>query len=109
MSYEEAVAERVRSALSRRKNVAERKMFGGLTFMVGGHMCCGVVGDELMIRVGPDQYDEALSHKHAREMDFTGTPLRGFLFVEPKGFATEAALAEWLEKAVSFVKTLPAK
>lgn len=109
MSYEEIVAERVRRALSKRKNVAERRMFGGLTFMVGGHMCCGVIGDELMVRVGPERYDDALSDRHAREMDFTGTPLKGFVFVAPKGFSTESALYEWLDRAVGFVSTLPTK
>ncbi|HMB69546.1 MAG TPA: TfoX/Sxy family protein [bacterium] len=109
MSYDQGVVDRVRKALSKRRNVAERRMFGGLTFMVGGHMTCGVVGDELMVRVGPDAYAEALKDRHAREMDFTGTPLKGFVFVESKGFATEEALREWLDRAVEFVKTLPVK
>ena len=109
MSYDQGVVDRVRKVLAKRRNVAERRMFGGLTFMVGGHMACGVVGDELMVRVGPDAYPEALKNSHAREMDFTGTPLKGFVFVEPKGFATEENLREWLDQAVAFVKTLPVK
>lgn len=109
MSYDEGVAKRVRKVLARRRNVAERRMFGGLTFMVGGHMCCGIVGEELMVRVGPDAYEEALGDRHAREMDFTGTPLKGFLFIEPPGFATEEALRAWVDRAVDFVKTLPVK
>lgn len=109
MSYDETVAKRVREALAGRPNVAERRMFGGLTFMVGGHMCCGIVGDELMVRVGPDRYDEALADRHAREMDFTGTPLKGFVFVEAKGFATAEALHRWVDRAVEFVHTLPVK
>lgn len=109
MAYEESVAKRVRKVLADRRNVAERRMFGGLTFMVGGHMCCGVVGEELMVRVGPDAYAEALADRHAREMDFTGTPLKGFVFVEPAGFATEEALRGWVDRAVEFVGTLPVK
>jgi TfoX/Sxy family transcriptional regulator of competence genes len=109
MSYDEGVAQRVRKVLSKRRNVAERRMFGGLTFMVGGHMACGVIGEELMVRVGPDAYAEALKDRHAREMDFTGTPLKGFLFIEPKGFDTEDTLRGWVDRAVEFVKTLPVK
>jgi hypothetical protein len=109
MSYDEAVAKRVRTVLSRHRNVAERRMFGGLTFMVGGHMACGIIGDELMVRVGPDAYAEALADRHAREMDFTGTPLKGFVFVAPKGFATEDTLRGWVDRAVEFVETLPVK
>ena len=109
MSYDDAVAKRVRKVLAQRRNVAERRMFGGLTFMVGGHMACGIIGDELMVRVGPDAYPEALADRHAREMDFTGTPLKGFVFVAPKGFATDDALRAWVDRAVEFVKTLPVK
>ena len=68
-----------------------------------------VVGDELMVRVGPDAYADALRDRHAREMDFTGTPLKGFVFVAPKGFSTEDALRGWVDRAVEFVKTLPVK
>jgi hypothetical protein len=109
MSYEEAAAKRVRAVLAAVPNVAERRMFGGLAFMVGGHMACGVVGDELMVRVGPDAYESALADRHAREMDFTGTPLKGFVFVAPPGFATEEALRAWIDRAVEFVRTLPVK
>lgn len=109
MSYDETAAKRVRNVLARHRNVAERRMFGGLTFMVGGHMACGVIGDDLMVRVGPDAYAEALADTHAREMDFTGTPLKGFVFVAPKGFVTEDALRAWIDRAVEFVRTLPVK
>lgn len=84
-------------------------MFGGLTFMVKGNMCCGVVGDELMARVGPDGYPAALKRPHARPMDFTGKPLKGFVYVAPEGFADRAALESWIGLALGFVETLPAK
>jgi hypothetical protein len=84
-------------------------MFGGLAFLVGGHMCCGVVGDRLMVRVGPDAYEEALGRPHARKMDFTGRPMRGLVYVEPRGFASEDALAGWIARGLAFVETLPPK
>ena len=89
MAYDEKVAERVRVVLGKRRQVVERKMFGGLAFMVNGHMCCGVLKDELMLRVGPDRYETVLKRKHAREMDFTGRALRGMVYVHPDGFRTK--------------------
>jgi hypothetical protein len=84
-------------------------MFGGLTFMVRGHMCCGVVGDELMLRVGPDRYDEALERPHAREMDFTGRALKGMVYVGPKGVRDDASVVTWVADAATYVRTLPAR
>ena len=81
MLYDEGVAQRVREAMSDQKNVVEKKMFGGLSFMLQGNMCCGVVGAELMVRVGVDGYEAALSQPYARQMDFTGKPLKGFVYV----------------------------
>ncbi len=72
--------------LSDRSGVREKKMFGGLAFLLRGNMCCGVVGDELMVRVGAESYEEALAHPYAREMDFTGTPMKGFVYVACEGF-----------------------
>lgn len=89
--------------------MVEKKMFGGLSFMVKGHMCCGVVGDELMVRVGPDGYEAALERPHARPMDFTGKPLKGFVYVAPQGFSTQSTLERWIRLALEFVETLPAK
>lgn len=84
-------------------------MFGGLAFMVNGHMCCGIVGDALMLRVGPDAYDDSVSQPHARPMDFTGRPMRGMVYVDPAGFRTSAGLERWLARALRFVESLPAK
>ncbi len=109
MAYSERLAERIRVVLGGRGDVVEKKMFGGLSFLVNGNMCCGVIGDELMARVGPDGYEAALERPHARPMDFTGKPLKGFVYVGLKGFATQAALESWIGLALDFVETLPAK
>ncbi|NJN69349.1 MAG: TfoX/Sxy family protein [Nitrospira sp.] len=84
-------------------------MFGGRCFMLNGHMCCGIEKDRLMIRVMPDRYETLLSKPHARKMDFTGKPLKGFLFISEAGYRTAAGLAGWLDEAVRFVKTKPHK
>ncbi|MGH9917149.1 MAG: TfoX/Sxy family protein [Pyrinomonadaceae bacterium] len=109
MAYNEKLAERIRRQLSNRMDVVERKMFGGLAFMVRGHMCCGVVGDELMVRVGPAGYEATLKEKHAREMDFTGKPLRGMVYVAVPGLASAKQLGKWIERGLEFVLTLPEK
>jgi hypothetical protein len=109
MAYDEDVARRVRALLAGRRDLEERRMFGGLAFLLGGHMTAGVAGEELMLRVGPDAYDEVLRRPHVREMDFTGTPLRGLVFLEPAGFRSDADLRAWLSRAQSFVATLPPK
>ncbi|MFN0087161.1 MAG: TfoX/Sxy family protein [Blastocatellia bacterium] len=109
MAYSEKLAGRVRRQLSDRADVAERRMFGGLAFMVRGHMCCGVVGEELMVRVGPEAYEAALRQAHAREMDFTGKPLRGMVYVAAPGLASARQLGKWIERGLQFVLTLPEK
>ena len=109
MAYDENTAARVRQALAAVDGVVERRMFGGLVFMVHGNMCCGIEQDRLMLRVGPAQYAAALAQPHAGIMDFTGRPMRGFVIVPPAGFAATAALQEWIGRALAFVQTLPAK
>jgi TfoX/Sxy family transcriptional regulator of competence genes len=109
MAYDEGVAERLREVYADTPGVVEKKMFGGLAFMVGGHMSCGVVNDTLMVRVGPDLYADALSRPHARAMDFTGKSLKGFVYVDPAGFESDEALASWVGLSVSFVVSLPPK
>ena len=84
-------------------------MFGGLAFLVRGHMSCGIVGETLMVRVGPEHYTEALRLPHAREMDFTGRALKGFVYVAPNGVRTAAALKRWLELGAAFARQLPPK
>jgi TfoX/Sxy family transcriptional regulator of competence genes len=109
VAYDEELADRIRRVLAPRRGVTERRMFGGLSFLVRGHMVCGVVGGELVVRVGPDQYEEALVEPHAREMDFTGRPLRGLLYVARAGVRSDRALAGWVEKGLHFVRTLPTR
>lgn len=109
MAYDEGVAERIRDIFIDRDDVLEKKMFGGIAFMLKGHMCCGVIKDSLMARVGPEQYPAALKKKHAREMDFTGKPMTGFVYVKPAGFETDTQLNEWVSLCVQFVQTLPDK
>ncbi len=89
MAYDEGLAQRVREALSGRLDLSERKMFGGLCFMLGGNMCAGIVGEELMLRVGPDAYEDSLARPHTREMDFTGRSLKGVVYVAVDGIADD--------------------
>lgn len=107
MAYDEGVAERLRDAYLSLPDVVEKRMFGGIAFMVYGHMSCGVVNDTLMVRVGPEQYECALQRPHAREMDFTGKPLTGFVYVAPEGFEDDADLQDWVETSLAFVTSLP--
>ena len=107
MAFDEGIAERLRESLADMPEVFERKMFGGIAFMVYGHMSCGVIGEFLMVRVGPEQYPEALRRPHAREMDFTGKPLNGFVYVDPPGFESDEDLASWVGLSLDFVTTLP--
>jgi TfoX/Sxy family transcriptional regulator of competence genes len=109
MRYDERLASRVRRMLSARDDVVEKKMFGGLCFMVNGAMCCGLTKTDFMVRVGPAQYDDALAQPHARPMDFTGRPLAGMVYVAPEGLRSAAALAKWVGRGVRFVSSLPAK
>ena len=101
MAYDHALAERIRGLLAIRDDVVERKMFGGLAFMVAGRMPCGVIHDDLMVRVGPDGHDDALAQPHTRTMDFTGRPMRGMVYVAPAGIATDDELSRWVERAVT--------
>jgi TfoX/Sxy family transcriptional regulator of competence genes len=109
VAYDEELADRVRDVLGPRERVEERKMFGGLAFMVSGHMTVGVVNDELMARVGPDGEDDALAEPHARAMDLTGRPMTGFVFVAADGVATEAGVRSWVERSLAYTSALPPK
>ena len=109
MAYDEAVAGRVREALEGSPDVIEKRMFGGVAFMVRGNMCCGVIGDRLMLRVGPKGYEAALFRPHSRAMDFTGRPMKGMVYVEPAGFASAGGLKAWIARAMEFALSLPAK
>jgi TfoX/Sxy family transcriptional regulator of competence genes len=109
MACDEGIVQRIRELLQDTANVKERRMFGGVCFTLNGNMLCGVVKDEVMIRVGPDQYHEALKTPHAREMDFTGRAMMGYVFIAEPGFGSDASLRRWLDWAGRFVATLPTK
>jgi len=109
VAYDEKLAERVRRALSGREGLSEKKMFGGIAYMLGGNMFCGIVKDQLMVRVGPERYDDALARPHARPMDFTGRPMRGMVYVEREGCRSDEALQWWVEQGLGFAAALPAK
>jgi TfoX/Sxy family transcriptional regulator of competence genes len=109
MAYDETTANRVRQALSKHGDFDEKRMFGGLAFMVRGHMCCGIVGSDIMVRVGPDGHSKALALPHAREMDFTGRASTGMVYVAPAGFKTAKALDAWVARGLAFVLSLRAR
>lgn len=109
MSVDEAFATRIRALLSSRSDVTEKRMFGGICFMVSGHMCCGLTRTDFVVRVGKEQFENALSQPHARPMDFTGRPLLGLLYVAPEGLNTKAKLQKWIFSGLRFVETLPSK
>jgi len=108
VAYDEDLADRVRAVLPPAEAVTERQMFGGLAFMLGGHMFCGVVKDTLMVRLGPDGAGRALDRPHVRPMDFTGRPMKGMVFVEPGGLHG-AALRHWVAAAAEYARGLPPK
>jgi TfoX/Sxy family transcriptional regulator of competence genes len=104
MAYSERLASSVRQSLSGVRKVVEKKMMGGLTFMVNGKMCVGILQEDLMCRVDPDVYEAALRRKGCREMDFTGRPMRGFVFVSPEGTGRKKDLDRWIDLALQFNK-----
>ena len=109
MAYDEPLVERVRRALGESVNLAEINMFGGIAFMLDGHMCCGVLKDELVLRLGTEGAATARSQPHVRAMDFTGRPMKGYAMVEPQGCATDADVRRWTDLAAGFVAALPPK
>lgn len=109
MAYDEGVAERLRELFEDRRGITEKKMFGGLAFMYRGHMLVGIIEDSLMARVGPAEYANALAQPHVREMDFTGKPMKGYVYVDPDGFESDADLGRWVGHCLRFNETLAAK
>jgi TfoX/Sxy family transcriptional regulator of competence genes len=109
MAYDEALAERARAVISLREDVVERKMFGGIAWMVAGNMACGVLGDELIVRLAPEEAEKALAEPHAREFDFTGRPMRNIVMVGPEAIATDEELAGWVDAGADFAASLPPK
>ena len=99
----------MRLVLHRKRRITDKKMFGGLAFLVDGKMFCGVIGDKLVVRVVPDQYRIALSRPHTRKMDFTGKPLTGYVYVEKQGLRTDNVLASWIDEGLSFTRSISSK
>jgi len=109
MAYDEDLADRIRNVLARYEGLTEQKMFGGIAFMVRGNMCCGVVKDDLMVRVGPVRYEQCLGEPGARPMDFTGRPMRGMVYVDGSACANGRTLAKWVNRGAEFAASLPKK
>jgi len=109
LTYSNELVQRLGIVLQDRTDVIEKRMFGGVTFMVSGHMCCGVTGEDLMVRVGPEQYGNGGLLPHARPMDFTGRAMKGFVFVESAGIDSDEDLEQWVSRGIKFVSTLPPK
>ena len=109
MAFSESLAARIRDTLARRKGIAEKKMFGGVGFLLNGNMLVGVWKDSLIVRLGPDEGDDALKEPHVREFDITGKAMKGWVTVEPYGLEDDDQLAIWIEQAMNFVRTLPKK
>lgn len=108
MAYDERLADRIRDVLVAEPGLSERKMFGGLAFMLNGNMCCGITGDRLMLRLGAELAEKALERPNVHPMDFTGRPMTGMVFVAREGLRGKA-LRPWVEQAVGFARTLPPK
>jgi TfoX N-terminal domain len=109
MAYDEVLAERVKEVISAREGFSERKMFGGIGFMVGGKMACGVSGDALMVRLDPDEAEKALAEEHVRVFDMTGRPMKGWILVGPEATASDEDLAGWVDAGAEFAASLPQK
>jgi len=109
MAYDEALADRIREQLAARSELSERKMFGGIGFMIAGKMAVGVIGEDLIVRLDPADAEKALAEDGVREFDFTGRPMKGWIFVAPERTAGEEGLAEWVEAGADYAASLPAK
>jgi hypothetical protein len=109
VAYSEELAERIRDVLDGRPGVVERKMFGGVTWMVDGNMACGVIAEDLMVRLDRDDAGRALAEDHVGPMEFTGRPMRGFLLIDAAGIEQEHDLIRWVEIGADFAGSLPPK
>jgi TfoX/Sxy family transcriptional regulator of competence genes len=107
--YDEALADRILDVLAAREDVSERKMFGGIAFLVAGNMAVGVIGEDLMVRLDPADAERALGEEHVRPMDFTGRPMKGMVYVDSGGTGDDDALAGWVGAGAGFAASLPPK
>jgi len=106
VTFNENLAQKIRESIKGKRNITEKKMFGGLAFLLKGKMFCGIVKDDLMVRTGPDNYENALNKPHARPMDFTGKPMKGFVYVGPAGYKTAKALSGWISLGLDYASTV---
>ena len=109
MAFDEGLAQRIRESLGRQPGLVEKKMFGGVGFILQGNMACGVNKDDLILRVGPQRYEELLADPEARPFDFTGRPMKGWLMIGPDGYESDDALTRWLNLGIDFALSLPPK
>jgi TfoX/Sxy family transcriptional regulator of competence genes len=107
MAFDEGLAQRIREALATERGISEKRMFGGIAFLLNGNMAVGVVRDNLMVRVGPDRYETLVTQPHVREMDFTGKPMRGFVYVASEGLVADGALKRWIGHGTAYAACLP--
>jgi hypothetical protein len=109
MPYSESLASRLRDIFRNQRGIAEKKMFGGVGFLLRGNLCVGIWEQSLIARIGPDRYAAALEQPHVREFDITGRPMRGWVLIDPDGIDLDAELRHWVQQASQFVSTLPPK
>lgn len=109
MAYDEGLVQRMREALAAIPDIDEKKMFGGIGFLLNGNMACGVNKDDLIVRVGPDAYETALAEPYTKDFDMTGRPMKGWVVVRPAGYATDEMLKGWVQRGVDFALSLPPK
>ena len=109
MAFDEALAARIHQALARRKSVTEKKMFGGIGFLLNGNMLVGVWKESLIVRLDPDQYEDVLKEPFVKEFDITGRPMKGWVLVESEGVKDDEQLKNWIGRATKFVGKLPEK
>ncbi len=109
MPYDEQLAARVRRAVARRKDIVEKKMFGGVGFLLNGNMCVGVWKEYLIPRIGPERYEDALAQDHVKPFDITGRPMTGWVMVAPDGLETAGDLSRWITMSIAFTSGLPPK
>ena len=109
MAYDEGLAQIVREFLDEKPAYVEKKMFGGIGFLLQGNMACGIINNDLIVRVGPANYEDALKLPHSREFDFTGRPMKGWVMVSVDGVDSEEVILKWVNKGVDFALSLPPK
>jgi hypothetical protein len=109
MAFDDKLADRIRKQLEQQDGVVEKRMFGGLAFLLNGNMCCGVHGQEMIVRLDPAETDAALRKPHTRIFDMTGRPMKGWILVRADGLKTAAALRQWVNVGVMYAQSLPAK